>query len=108
MKVFAGTSNSPWPGRSPRTCKIDLGNSVLERFSDGEIHFYIDENVRGEDVFVIQSGCVPGQRPHDGAVPDDRRLQAVLGRADHGRHALLRLRPAGLEGPARGCPSRPA
>jgi ribose-phosphate pyrophosphokinase len=29
---------------------------VLEKFSDGEIHFYIDENVRGEDVFVIQSG----------------------------------------------------
>jgi len=36
--------------------KIDLGRSVLERFSDGEIHFYIDENVRGEDVFIIQSG----------------------------------------------------
>jgi ribose-phosphate pyrophosphokinase len=29
---------------------------VLERFSDGEIHFYIDENVRGEDIFIIQSG----------------------------------------------------
>jgi ribose-phosphate pyrophosphokinase len=36
--------------------KIDLGKCVLERFSDGEIHFYIDENIRGEDIFVIQSG----------------------------------------------------
>jgi len=37
--------------------EIELGKCVLERFSDGEIHFYIDENVRGEDVFVIQSGA---------------------------------------------------
>ena len=36
---------------------MDLGKSVLEQFSDGEIHFYIDENVRGEDVFVIQTGA---------------------------------------------------
>jgi ribose-phosphate pyrophosphokinase len=36
---------------------MDLGRSVLEQFSDGEVHFYIDENVRGEDVFVIQTGA---------------------------------------------------
>lgn len=36
--------------------KIDLGQCVLERFSDGEIHFYIEENVRGEDIFIIQTG----------------------------------------------------
>ncbi|MBM3284718.1 MAG: ribose-phosphate pyrophosphokinase, partial [Candidatus Aminicenantes bacterium] len=36
---------------------IELGDCVLSRFNDGEIHIYIDENVRGEDVFIIQSGC---------------------------------------------------
>jgi len=35
---------------------MDMGKCVLERFSDGEIHFFVDENVRGEDVFIIQSG----------------------------------------------------
>jgi ribose-phosphate pyrophosphokinase len=56
MKVFAGSSNRGLAGEITGYLKIDLGRSVLERFSDGEIHFYIDENVRGEDVFIIQSG----------------------------------------------------
>jgi ribose-phosphate pyrophosphokinase len=56
MKVFAGSSNPGLAGEIAAYLKIDLGRSVLERFSDGEIHFYIDENVRGEDVFILQSG----------------------------------------------------
>jgi len=56
MKVFAGSSNPGLAGEIVKYLKIGLGRSVLERFSDGEIHFYIDENVRGEDVFIIQSG----------------------------------------------------
>lgn len=56
MKVFTGTSNKPLAIEVAAYLKADLGNSTLERFSDGEIHFFIDENVRGEDVFVIQSG----------------------------------------------------
>jgi ribose-phosphate pyrophosphokinase len=59
MKVFAGSSNVPLAREIAAYLQVDLGKSVLERFSDGEIHFYIDENVRGEDVFVIQSGCHP-------------------------------------------------
>jgi ribose-phosphate pyrophosphokinase len=56
MKVFAGSSNKPLAGKIVRYLKIDLGKCVLSRFSDGEIHCYIDENVRGEDVFIIQTG----------------------------------------------------
>ena len=56
MKVFAGSSNPGLAGEIVKYLKIGLGRSVLERFSDGEIHFYIDENVRGEDIFIIQSG----------------------------------------------------
>jgi ribose-phosphate pyrophosphokinase len=59
MKIFAGGSNRGLAQEIAQTLKKDLGKSVLERFSDGEIHFYIDENVRGEDVFVVQSGCYP-------------------------------------------------
>ncbi len=57
MKVFTGSSNPVLAQEIARYLKIDLGRCVLERFSDGEIHFFIDENVRGEDVFVIQSGA---------------------------------------------------
>lgn len=56
MKVFSGSSNGALAGEIVRYLKIDLGKCVLDRFNDGEIHFYIDENVRGEDVFVIQTG----------------------------------------------------
>jgi ribose-phosphate pyrophosphokinase len=56
MKVFAGSSNSALAKEIADYLNIDLGQSVLECFSDGEIHFFIDENVRGEDVFILQSG----------------------------------------------------
>jgi len=56
MKVFSGSSNPGLAREIASYLKIELGKSVLKRFSDGEIHFYIDENVRGEDVFIIQSG----------------------------------------------------
>ena len=57
MKIFTGSSNTALAAAIVKYLQIDLGRCVLDRFSDGEIHFYIDENVRGEDVFVIQSGC---------------------------------------------------
>ncbi len=56
MKVFSGTSNRALASEIAEYLNIELGKCVLEKFSDGEIHFYIDENVRGEDVFIIQSG----------------------------------------------------
>jgi len=56
MKVFTGSSNTALAQEIVDYLKIDLGRCVLDRFSDGEIHFYIDENVRGEDIFIIQSG----------------------------------------------------
>jgi ribose-phosphate pyrophosphokinase len=57
MKVFAGSSNRPLAAEIASYLNIDLGKCVLSRFSDGEIHSYIDENVRGEDVFIIQTGA---------------------------------------------------
>ena len=56
MKVFAGSSNTVLAEEIVGYLNISLGKCVLDCFSDGEIHFYIDENVRGEDVFIIQSG----------------------------------------------------
>lgn len=56
MKVFAGSSNALLAKKIVDSLNMDLGKCVLERFSDGEIHFFVDENVRGEDVFIIQSG----------------------------------------------------
>jgi len=56
MKVFAGSSNQALAREIAFYLGIGLGNIALSRFSDGEIHIYIDENVRGEHVFIIQTG----------------------------------------------------
>jgi ribose-phosphate pyrophosphokinase len=56
MKVFAGSSNQTLALEIAAYLGIGLGNIALSRFSDGEIHIYIDENVRGEHVFIIQTG----------------------------------------------------
>jgi ribose-phosphate pyrophosphokinase len=59
FKVFTGSSN---PGLAQRICdylKRPLGKATVGRFSDGEIHVEISENVRGHDVYIIQSTCPP-------------------------------------------------
>jgi ribose-phosphate pyrophosphokinase len=59
FKIFAGTAN---PALAEAICKhldVPLGQSLLGRFSDGEIYFQILENVRGADVFVVQPCCYP-------------------------------------------------
>lgn len=56
MKLFVGSSNPALGREVAEYLEIDLGKCVLERFSDGEIHFFVEENVRGEDVFILQSG----------------------------------------------------
>jgi len=55
MKIFSGSSN---PELAKAICNYlnkPLGECVLKTFSDGEIQFQITENVRGEDVFIVQS-----------------------------------------------------
>ncbi len=59
MKIFSGTSN---PELAKKICEylaVPLGHMEVKRFSDGEIFVEIKENVRGADVFVIQSTCPP-------------------------------------------------
>ncbi len=59
MKVFAGNSNPVLSNAICEILEIPLGKAMVGRFSDGEIRVEIGENVRGADVFVIQSGASP-------------------------------------------------
>jgi len=56
MKIFAGSSNPDLAQEIAAYLQVSLGQCVLGRFSDGEIRVYLDESIRGEDVFIIQSG----------------------------------------------------
>lgn len=59
LMVFSGNAN-PELGRKVVAClDIRMGDATIGQFSDGEIAIEINENVRGKDVFVIQSTCAP-------------------------------------------------
>jgi ribose-phosphate pyrophosphokinase len=59
VKIFAGSSNRPLAAEISRHVGVPLGNAEVGRFSDGEVQVEIVENVRGGDVFVVQSTCTP-------------------------------------------------
>lgn len=59
MKIFSGNSNKPLAEKICSYIGIDLGKCALTQFPDGETFVKIDENVRGEDVFIVQSTSPP-------------------------------------------------
>ena len=58
--VFSGRANIQLSEDICKYLNIDLGRRVIKDFSDDEIYVRLEENVRGGDVFVIQSTCSPG------------------------------------------------
>lgn len=55
LAVFSGSSNRPLAESICSNLNMPVGKIILKKFSDGEISVKIDENVRGRDVFIIQS-----------------------------------------------------
>ena len=59
MKIFSGTSNEPLAESICAYIGIELGKSTIKPFPDGETFVKIEENVRGEDIFIVQSSSPP-------------------------------------------------
>ena len=59
MKVLAGTSNTKLCKDIARQLKLKLVNSSIKRFADGEVYIEINENIRGNSIFVVQSTSNP-------------------------------------------------
>ena len=59
IKVFCGNSNPILAGKICASLGVPLGTAKVKNFSDGEIIVEIGENVRGRDVYVVQSTCFP-------------------------------------------------
>ena len=57
--VFSGNANPKLALSVTQHLNIPLGRATVNRFSDGEVAVEINENVRGQDVFVLQSTCAP-------------------------------------------------
>jgi ribose-phosphate pyrophosphokinase len=59
MMVFSGNANPELAQRVASRLYLSLGKADVGKFSDGEIAVELNENVRGKDVFVLQSTCAP-------------------------------------------------
>jgi len=62
MKLFSGNANPKLAHAVARYLDTDVGACEVSTFSDGECNVDIGENVRGMDVFVLQSTCAPANR----------------------------------------------
>lgn len=59
LKIFALNSNRPLAQKIADEVGVELGKLSVDRFSDGEIQINIEESVRGDNVYVIQSTSAP-------------------------------------------------
>jgi ribose-phosphate pyrophosphokinase len=59
MVIFSGNSNKKLADKIGKALGVKLGKANISHFSDGEVSVKIEENVRGKDVFIIQSTCPP-------------------------------------------------
>ena len=59
MKILAGTSNNKLCKDIARHLKLKLVNSNIKRFADSEVYVEINENIRGNSIFVVQSTSNP-------------------------------------------------
>ncbi|MGB2599994.1 MAG: ribose-phosphate pyrophosphokinase [Candidatus Omnitrophota bacterium] len=59
LAVFTGNANPEFGKNICKNLEISLGACTVDRFSDGEIRVKINENIRGKDVFIVQSTCNP-------------------------------------------------
>jgi ribose-phosphate pyrophosphokinase len=59
IKIFSGNSNNALAEKICSSLGVPLGSAKVKTFSDGEIMVEIGENVRGRDIYVVQSTCAP-------------------------------------------------
>jgi ribose-phosphate pyrophosphokinase len=59
LMVFTGSANPRLAQKVAKHLNVQLGKATVSKFSDGEVMVELLENVRGKDVFVLQSTCAP-------------------------------------------------
>ena len=60
QKIFSGTSNRELTANIAEQANLEVGDIVIERFSDGEMWAKYNENLRGNDIYIVQSTNSPG------------------------------------------------
>ena len=59
LRLFSGTGNPELSRKIADKLGVAVGEMMVQRFSDGEVYVQVDQSVRGDDVFVVQSAAAP-------------------------------------------------
>lgn len=59
MKIFTGNSNIPLAQNIAYHLGMNLGKITVNKFADGEVNVMVNENVRGKDIYIVQSTSPP-------------------------------------------------
>ena len=60
QKIFSGTNSRELTAKIAEKAKLNVGELAIERFSDGELWVKYNENLRGNDIYIVQSTGSPG------------------------------------------------
>jgi ribose-phosphate pyrophosphokinase len=85
FRIFSGSANPELAAEICRHIGVSLGETRIQRFADGEMHFQLLENVRGADVFVVQ----PTSNPVDRHLVELLIMIDALKRASAGRITVV-------------------
>jgi len=80
LKIFSGNSNMSLAEKISASLDLPLSKATVSRFSDGEIRIKIEENIRGIDVFIVQSTQPPGDNWMELLIMLDAAKRASAGR----------------------------
>lgn len=59
IRLFTGNSNPDLAQKIAKELNCEIGKATVTRFEDGEVNVVVHENVRGQDVYIVQSTCTP-------------------------------------------------
>jgi len=76
LKIFSGRSNPRLASKIANSLQVNLGEISIRTFSDGEIWVKYEENIRGRDVFIIQSTNGPSENIMELALMVDAAVRA--------------------------------
>ena len=108
MRLITGNSNPPLVEAIAQHLELEPVKAQVRRFADMEVFVEIQENVRGEDMFVIQSTTYPANDNLMELLIMIDALRRAIGPAHHRRDPLFRLCPPGPQSRAAHARSRPS
>ena len=95
MKLLTGNSNKVLSKNIAKYLKTKLVNSSIRKFADGEIYIEINENIRGNSIFIIQSISSPANDNSYGVITLYRCSKEIISKKYHSCHSIFWIRETG-------------